>query len=180
MSDNAEHIDNFFKENIEQVNVQYNPAHWEKLQKALIAGVAVGGAAAVTISKWQAILKFLKLYKIYVAVVSVATVTTTAGIIYYNVKNNKQPQKNVEPVFKKNEYVMPPQIQDSIKLESDTPVSVNKNMYFKPNITTLSDTPKYVSPYSVDTTKKLMPFKKDTIISTKKDTVKKKNLNTFW
>lgn len=175
MAKEEENIDIFFKQGIDKVDVAYNSAHWDKLQKALLASAAAGTAAVIATSKWQVILKFLKLYKIYFITAATAGVVTTTTVVYFS-KEDK-PLNNVSPTFVKDtiNHSKPEQIE-----ETDTPAPIGKQYKFQPSIITLSDTPRYVSPYKLDTTFKANNFRKDSIITTKKDSVKKKNLNVFW
>lgn len=175
MTEQEENIDHFFKENIDKVDVQYNAAHWDKLQKSLIVGAAVGAGTTVAITKWQVILKFLKLYKVFFIGIPTAAIITTS-VIYFS-KNTPENKVTI------------PLIKDSIHTTTVYPISpdpdtqlspIITNPYFvKPHSFKNSDSLSYINPYKIDTTKKLLPSKKDTVISTKKDTTKKK-LNVFW
>jgi len=173
MSEKEEHIDNFFKENIDKVNVQYNAAHWDKLQKSLLVASAVGVTSVIVTSKWQAILKFLKLYKLFfIGIPSIAIVTTS--VIYFT-KTDQEINRLIRMSItdSTSQTVAPAVIPDTQSPQ------LNNSFFNKQYIH--KDSPVYVSPYQTDTTKKVFYIKKDSVISTKKDSVlKKKNLNVFW
>ena len=176
MSDDLEHIDTYFKENIDKVDVQYNDAHWEKLQKSLFTAAAVGTTTVVVISKWQTILKILKLYKLFFIVIPAAVIVTTS-IFYFSKKDIETntgssvlitPQKNTDPT-------------NAIFGDTLSQIQINNLFFIKPLSRVALDSPVYVSPYQIDTTKKNILIKPDSIVSAKKDTTqKKKNLNVFW
>jgi len=173
MTDNTENIDNIFKTNIDKIDVQYNAAHWDKLQKSLLVAGAVGVTAAATTTKWQAILKFLKLYKLFfIGIPSVAIVTTS--VMYFS---KTDPELEAAfPILKDStgQELAPPVLPDT-----QLPQPVNNLFYTQPTIQ--SDSSLYINPYQIDTTKKLLPVKKDSVIGAKNDTVpKKKNVNVFW
>lgn len=72
--DSREHIDQLFKDQYDQVEVQYNPVHWTQLQGALAAAVAAGVASSVPTSTWSHIAKILKANKI-LAIISGLSLT---------------------------------------------------------------------------------------------------------
>ncbi len=116
-----EHIDQYFKEQYEQVDVQFNAAHWNQLSHALIAAGAAGAAASVPDTSWVRLVRYIRHHKNLFIIAATTLTLLTAFLIIFNLQKDHTiqpanpvdlllPQKSLDP------SLAPYQLDDSLKL----------------------------------------------------------------
>lgn len=166
--ENNEHIDQFFREQFDQVEVRYNAAHWDQLQRALAAAGAAGVVASTSDNFW------IKLKKIFGSPKALLLTTLASAIVITTIilLNNK-PEMPVVPQIEKSNLVTHDSLQIVI-VDGDTffiqpQTAENQGIKLKEKNTILP----------LDTNIRNVPIKMDSIDSVRVDTTKLKNY-IFW
>ena len=183
MSNLPEDIDQFFTENIDNIDVKYNPAHWDKLQLALESTAPVSEPSRVL----KAALNIKKI--LFFAIPSVAIVAI--GIYYLSNKNqfNKprtndtQPDSTKENLIKTDTFKSPAtnkyNFDNSTTQAESAPLKYNKGV--QPDSNKKATQP--ILFFSVEKDSVIHSLKKDSLHTSIKDTVnerKKKKTDPFW
>jgi hypothetical protein len=94
-----EHIDQHFKEQYEQVDVQFNATHWNQLSRALIAATAAGAAASLPDTSWIRLTRYLRQHKNLFTIAATTLTLLTAFLIFFNLSQNNiiQPANPIAP-----------------------------------------------------------------------------------
>jgi hypothetical protein len=166
--ENNEHIDQFFREQFDQVEVRYNAAHWDQLQNALAAAGAAGAVASTSDKFWVKLKNIFGSSKAIVLTV-IASMIVIGTVFFIN-------KKTITPAIP-GRHSIPPDIPvnpDVVIVNGDTIFqsmdSKNKEEIALPRVTT-------TSPY--DTTLHKIEIQKDSLDSVNVDTTKLKNF-IFW
>jgi hypothetical protein len=93
-----EHIDQHFKEQYEQVDVQFNATHWNQLSRALIAATAAGAAASLPDTSWIRLTRYLRQHKNLFIIAATTLTLLTAFLIFFNLQkdNTIQPANPID------------------------------------------------------------------------------------
>lgn len=180
MSDLPEEIDQFFKQNIDKVDVKYNPAHWEKLQQTLSAQPAITESTGSVYRK-------VVFKRIFFAVIFIGVVTAICYYLFSTPESGKQIEQQVkmdslkesavkELTGKAEQQTIP--AKDGLNTSSvKTETGIEKESGSKLNNKNNSASPLLEK---TDATQ-FQTFKKDSISVISKDTLlKKKRLGVFW
>jgi hypothetical protein len=115
--DNGEHIDQYFRQHYEDVEVKFNAMHWNKLSEVLVTAGATAAAAGDSLSFGKKLLKWIRTQKIWMAV-GLSTVLVVMAMLWMRtesiqVREEKLPLLQViDSVHKTNVTLK----ADSIKL----------------------------------------------------------------
>lgn len=86
-----EHIDQYFRDHFDEVDVSYNPAHWDQLSQALAAAAVTGVGLATSQSALQRIMQVVRQYR-NVVLLTVLTVALIAmAILFFNTETTFNP-----------------------------------------------------------------------------------------
>lgn len=120
-----EHIDQFFREHLNEVDVRYNPAHWDQLSQALAAAVATGTAVATSQTAWQRIVHWVKYSQNLILFTFMAAILIATTLILFKDKETlkQTPSDPVEqlqpivPVFVSDSFYQaaPQRVKDSLR-----------------------------------------------------------------
>jgi hypothetical protein len=106
-----EHIDQHFKEHYEQVDVQFNAAHWNQLSRALAAAAAGAAAVAATgipDTSWVRLTRYLRHHKNIFAIVIATLTLLTAFLIFFHLqKDNTIQPANPADLLLPEKYLNP-------------------------------------------------------------------------
>lgn len=179
MSNLPEDIDHFVKENLEKIDVKFNPLHWDKLQKSLLSATSGNDHTSVEDST-SVIKKAIKFKK--VLFISIASVLVIAVVSFYFL-NKKQLNKPTKEIIKTDSIKKKHRESDTLKTvvnEEPTLISIQDSVIIKKVVKT--DSVKRGTPvFRLSEDNTINSLKKDSVFLN--DTVqgkKKKIIDPFW
>ena len=169
MSKQPENIDSFFKNNLEKIEVKFNAAHWETMEKSLLAayvGIAASHTNAANSNAVSISAKTVKTLLILISSIGIISI----AVLYFA---NKKQEKNSIPVINKDSIII--KHNESLNITNST--SIKNTPAFSPASPSLNDTSKIIQPNIFP-----LPLEKSSVSTHPKDTIHQKNkkLNLFW
>jgi hypothetical protein len=162
---NQEHIDQFFQKQFGEVEVRFNPSHWDALQQSLAAAAIGSAVASVQQNVWQKLVRLIKTNPNVLLIVGTSLILSLSLLFLMNkqVVNNASPQ-HIEAIEDQqqtiHEMIPGDTLQPFLKLKNDstlhlsqTSVAIQDSLLKTMLIPTDS-----IDTLAIDTTKSLKNF----------------------
>jgi|GEM_PF-6958014 hypothetical protein len=162
---NQEHIDQFFQKQFGEVEVRFNPSHWDALQQSLAAAAVGSGVASVQENVWQKLVRLIKTNPNVLLIVAISLILSFSVLFLMNkqVVNNASPG-HIEVIEHQpqtsHEIIPGDTLQPILKLKNDSTLHLSQTSVAIQDslLMTLLIPADSIDSMAIDTTKSLKNF----------------------